>query len=252
MDSVPAPGDAPKDSFQSTRWTLVLAAGQSEIMPTSAYRALSELCRIYWRPLYLFLRRQGVGPEDAQDLTQSFFAELIQDRSFRRADRDKGRFRSFLLGALKHFVADVRGIMSAKKRGGGRTHEVFDADAADELEAQIAANEKWDASAVFDREWAAALLRQSIERLAQECALTGKSSLFEDLRPYLAGATDEVIPYNQLSQKLRRGVATLRSDVARLRTRYRAILREEVRGTVLNPAEVDEELRYLRQVIARA
>src|SRR5262249_49729652 len=103
MDSVPAEGEAPKNSFQSTRCALVLAAGESKVMPTNAHRALSELCRIYWRPLYLFLRRQGVGPEDAQDLTQSFFAELIQDRSFRRADRDKGRFRSFLLGALKHF-----------------------------------------------------------------------------------------------------------------------------------------------------
>ncbi|HEY2713344.1 MAG TPA: hypothetical protein VGI60_12580 [Chthoniobacterales bacterium] len=252
MDSVPAAGNAPKDSFQSTRWTLVLAAGHSQAMPTNAHQALSELCQIYWRPLYLFLRRQGAGAEDAQDLTQSFFAELIRDRSFRRADRTKGRFRSFLLGALKHFAADARDSLATQKRGGGQRHEVFDAHAADELEAQIVANEKWDASAVFDREWAAALLHQSIERLAQECALTGKSALFLGLRPYLSGVTEEMIPYDELSQRFRRGVPTLRSDVARLRTRYRAILREEVRGTVADPAEVEDELRYLRQVIAQA
>ena len=111
--------------------------------------------------------------------------------------------------------------------------------------------EKWSATALYDREWAAALLRQTLDRLAQESALAGRAALFDALRAYLAGTSDEAIPYEQLSQRLHRNAATLRSDVARLRTRYRAILREEVRGTVVEPGEVDDELRYLWQVIAQ-
>jgi RNA polymerase sigma-70 factor (ECF subfamily) len=210
------------------------------------------LCRIYWRPLYLFLRRQGHSPADAQDLTQGFFAELISDRMLRRADRDKGRFRSFLLGALKHFVADVRDGDQAQKRGGGKTRELFDEHVIAEVEAQVTTAERWNATALFDREWAAALLRQTLDRLAHECAIAGKPALFEALCPYLAGTSDEAIPYEEITQRLHRGAGTLRSDVMRLRTRYRAILREEVRGTVLEPGEVDDELRYLCQVLAQA
>ena len=108
----------PAEQFVSTRWTVVLAAGDSRLSSDRVLDALSELCRIYWRPLYLFLRREGISAEDAQDLTQGFFAELIRDRSYLRADREKGRFRSFLLGALKHFVADARDRERAQKRGG--------------------------------------------------------------------------------------------------------------------------------------
>ncbi len=229
----------------------MLAAGDSQLPSSEAWNALSDLCRIYWRPLYLFLRREGLAPEDAQDLTQGFFAELIRDRTYRRADRAKGRFRSFLLGALKHFVADVRDGHQAQKRGGGKIHELFDEHALAEAEAQMKTAENWSASALFDREWAAALLRQTLDRLAQESALAGRAALFDVLRPYLAGTGDDTIPYDQLSQRLHRNAATLRSDVARLRTRYRAILREEVRGTVVEPGEVDNELRYLWQVIAQ-
>jgi DNA-directed RNA polymerase specialized sigma24 family protein len=238
--------------FVSTRWTIVLRAGDSQLPSADAGRALSDLCRIYWRPLYLFLRREGIGSEDAQDLTQGFFATLIRDRSYRRADREKGRFRSFLLGALKHFVADARDLAHAQKRGGGAVHELFDQKAIDEVEAQVQTAEQWSASVLFDREWAAALLRQTLDRLAQECAIAGKAALFDNLRTYLAGTNDEAIPYEEMSQRLHRNSATLRSDVARLRTRYRAILREEVGGTVLEPAEVDDELRYLCQVLAQA
>ncbi len=176
---------------------------------------------------------------------------LIRDRSYRRADREKGRFRSFLLGALKHFVADARDGRMAQKRGGGKIHELFDEYAVAEVEAQVQSGVNWTASALFDREWAAALLRQTLDRLAQESALAGRTVLFDALRPFLAGAGDATIPYEKLSQQLHRSAVTLRSDVNRLRTRYRAILREEVRGTVLEPEEVDDELRYLFQVIAQ-
>ena len=112
---------------------------------------------------------------------------LIRDRTYRRADREKGRFRSFLLGALKHFVADARDVAQAQKRGGGKVHELFDQAAIAEVEAQVHGAERWSSSALFDREWAAALLRQTLDRLAQECAIAGKAGLFKGLRDYLAG-----------------------------------------------------------------
>ncbi|HEY1582645.1 MAG TPA: hypothetical protein VGF73_06065 [Chthoniobacterales bacterium] len=248
-DRVPALLDG---KFVSTRWTMVFRAGDSQQPSAAAGEALSDLCRIYWRPLYLFLRREGIGSEDAQDLTQGFFAELISDRAFRRADREKGRFRSFLLGALRHFVADAQDGMQAQKRGGGQIRELFDERVIAEVEKQVAIAGAWNATALFDREWAAALLRQTMDRLAQECALAGKPALFAAVRLYLAGTSEEAVPYEEIALRLNRGAGTLRSDVARLRIRYRTILREEVRGTVLEPGEVDEELRYLCQVLALA
>ncbi|HEY3663706.1 MAG TPA: hypothetical protein VGL24_11180 [Chthoniobacterales bacterium] len=238
--------------FASTRWTMVLRAGDSQQPSAAVGQALSDLCRIYWRPLYLFLRREGIGSEDAQDLTQGFFAMLIRDRTYRRADRERGRFRSFLLGSLKHFVADARDMAKAEKRGGGAVHELFDQAAVEEVEQQMETLQHWSPTVLFDREWAAALLRQTLDRLAQECALAGKAALFENLRPHLAGTSDEAIPYHDISQKLHRNTTTLRSDVGRLRARYRAILREEVGGTVTEPGEVDDELRHLFQVLAQA
>ncbi len=236
--------------FAATRWTVVVAAGEPDSASPTAGAALSELCRIYWRPLYLFLRREGWGAEDAQDLTQGFFAELIRDRSYRRADREKGRFRSFLLGALRHYAADARAGQRAQKRGGGKVHEPFDEKAIVEMEANVLGAEKSSPSVLFDREWAAALLRHTLDRLAQENALAGKSTLFESLRPHLIAAGEESTPYDELVARLHRPAATLRKDVNRLRARYRAILREEVRGTVLRPEAVDDEIRYLCQVIA--
>lgn len=237
--------------FASTRWTVVAAADNSQLPTANAEQALSDLCRIYWRPLYLFIRRKNFPTADAQDLTQAFFAELIRDRSYRRADREKGRFRSFLLGALKHFLSDTQTSEGAQKRGGGIIPEPFDEEAIAELEEQVPLAAQRDPHALFDREWAAALLRQTLERLADECTLAGKGALFDALHPYLAGTSDEAIPYEEISRRINRNAATLRSDVARLRLRYRALLREEVQGTVLDADEVDAELRYLCQVLAR-
>ena len=156
---------------------MVLEAGDSATASAHALSALSELCQIYWRPLYAFLRKQGYGSEDAQDLTQGFFADLIETRAYARADREKGRFRSFLLGALKHFIADARDREQALKRGGGMVLEKLDEKAIAEAEAQIARAAKWQASEVYDSEWARSLLRQALGRVAQECALAGKSEL---------------------------------------------------------------------------
>ncbi len=252
MESRPEGTATRSASFQATRWTLILAATGNDGTASQAHQALSELCRIYWRPLYLFLRREGHSAEDAQDLTQGFFLELVRDRMYLRAQRERGRFRSFLLGALRHYVSDARTSERAQKRGGGLLREIFDEQAIAEVEAQVAASRRWSAGALYDREWAAALLRQTLDRLAEECSIAGKASLFEGLRPYFAGAKEESIPYDEISRRFHRAGATLRSDVSRLRMRYRAILREEVRGTVIEPGEVDDELRYLFQVIAEA
>src|ERR1700738_4095571 len=137
---VPTNGTEPNERdglFASTRWTVVLEAGDSAAASAQSLSALSELCQIYWRPLYLFLRREGYGSDDAQDLTQGFFADLIQTRSYARADRERGRFRSFLLGALKHFVADARDRGRAQKRGGGIIPEELNDKAIAQIEAQV-------------------------------------------------------------------------------------------------------------------
>lgn len=241
---------AAAESFQSTRWTLVLAAGGEDATPSQSHEALSELCRIYWRPVFLFLRRNGHSPADAQDLTQGFFADLIESRSYSRADREKGRFRSFLLGALKHFVSDARAREQAQKRGGGKIAEPFDEAAIAEAEKQVAQNERWDLHQVYDRAWAEALLRQGLLRLGEEWRFAGKAVLFEALKSHLSPGIEEAVPYQEIAARLGRAAATLRKDVERLRNRYGQILRDEVQGTVTDPAEVDDELRYLCRTIA--
>ena len=236
--------------FASTRWTIVRQAADSETSSEHALAALSELCQIYWRPVYLFLRRQGIAQHHAEDLTQGFFADLIENRAYAKADEMKGRFRSFLLGTLKHFLAHARDHDRAQKRGGGSVPVQLDEATISEAETHAARCRKWSADGMFEREWAASLLRQAIERLAQEYAIAGKSALFEALKAHLTAGTAAGAPYEEMAKRLGRAVATLRSDVARLRARYRAILREEVRGTLLDPRDVDDELRHLRQAMA--
>ena len=237
-------------SFVSTRWTIVLEASGSQTPPDHALSALSELCRIYWRPIFLFLRRQGSNPDEAQDLTQGFFEHLIESRAYARADREKGRFRSFLLGSLKHFVAHERAFDRTQKRGGGMILSHLDTAAIAQADAHALETNGWSAERVYEREWAESLLRQALDRLAKECALAGKDQLFEQLSSHLSVTSEAAVPYAQISARLGRPIATLRSDVLRLRSRYRAILREEVRGTVAEASDVDPELRYLCEVLA--
>jgi DNA-directed RNA polymerase specialized sigma24 family protein len=238
--------------FASTRWSVVRQAADSQTSSEHALGALSELCQAYWRPVYLFLRRQGISQDDAQDLTQSFFADLIEHRVFARADEMKGRFRSFLLGTLKHFLAHARDRERAQKRGGGTIPVQLNDAAISEAESHAARCNSWSADGVFDREWAASLVRQALHRLGQECAVAGKSKLFGYLMPYLAATEESTTAYEEMARRLHRPVTTLRSDVARLRVRFRTILREEVRGTVAGPPEVDEELLYLCRAFAAA
>ena len=149
-------------SFASTRWTVVRQAADSQTASQHALSALSELCQIYWRPVYVFLRRQGIPQHDAQDLTQGFFAELIDSRAYTRADPMKGRFRSFLLGTLKHFVAHSRDHDRAQKRGGDNTPVQSDDAALSEPEMYASRCKDWSADGIFDREWAASVARQAV------------------------------------------------------------------------------------------
>ena len=233
-------------AFAATHWSVVLAAQGST---TAAQAALDKLCRTYWRPIYGFVRRQGVGPEEAKDLTQGFFAHLIESRAYTRADPERGRFRAFLLGALKYFIADERKRERAQKRGGGAALLPLDQAAIAEAEARAGGLERWSAERVYEQEWALTLLRRALKRLAEECALAGKRDLFESLKSHLSPGSGTRVPYGQIATRLGRSAGTLRSDVARLRERFGAILREEVQSTLLDAADVDGELHYLCETL---
>ena len=238
-----------ESSFASTRWTVVRQAADSQTASQHALSALTELCQIYWRPVYVFLRSHGATQHDAQDLTQGFFAGLIENRAYARADPTKGRFRSFLLGTLKHFVAHARDRGRAQKRGGVNVPVQLDEAAISEAEIFASRSSHWSADGVFEREWAASLARQALDRLRQEYELGGKAALFEALKSRLTAGESTAISYDELANRLGLTAAHLRVNVTRLRARYRAILREEVGGTVVDPRDVDEELRFLRQVM---
>src|SRR5437867_4215590 len=196
--------------FASTRWTMVIDAGASQTPPAQALSALSELCRIYWRPIFLFLRRQGSNPHDAQDLTQGFFAHLIESRAYARADPEKGRFRSFLLGALKHFVAHARAHDQRQKRGGGMILAPLDTAAIAEADARAVSLQTWSAERVYEREWAETLLRRALDRLAEECALAGKDELFKQLNSHLSVSSEATGSYEEMALRLGRPVTTVR------------------------------------------
>ena len=241
--------DSELRSFGTTRWTLVQEAAVSgETQVASA--ALEELCRMYWRPVYAFVRGQGIEMHDAQDLTQGFFARFIASRSYARAHREKGRFRSFLLGALKNFLADERDRLRTQKRGNGTLPVQLTDAAIAEAEVIAAREPQGNADLLYAREWAATVLHRALQRLADECEIAGKAELFGALKSHLATASQTPVAYGEIAVRLHRPVATLRSDVSRLRVRYRAILREEVRATVCDSADVDEELRLLHAAIA--
>ena len=241
--------EAREKLFAPTRWTLILEAGGSESSDQTR-GALTQLCTIYWRPVYLFLRRQGHNPDDAQDLTQGFFAYLIETRFYMQADPDKGRFRSFLLGALKHFLANKRDHEQAQKRGRGVDFVPMSAGAEHEVNEMIARSYRLNAEDSYEREWAVTLLRRVITLLEEECRVAGKSRLFHALKGYLGAEGTNALSYEEISKELSRSVISLRKDVSRFRHRYRSLLREEVRQTVANEDEVDAELRYLRVAMA--
>ncbi len=205
--------------------------------------ALASLCRAYWFPLYAFLRRQGLGAQDAEDVTQGFFAHLLGKGALARVDRAKGRFRTFLLASLKHFLADERDRANALKRGGGVAAISLDAVAAEERYA-LEPRDELSPDRLFDRRWAVAVIEQALARLGAEYAAAGKGALFEALRPLLS-SPGEARPYAEIGARFSMNEGAVKIAVHRLRQRYGAALRAEIAETVGTAEEVDAELRHL-------
>lgn len=227
--------------FATTRWTVVRAAGQAESPLVD--EALESLCSAYWFPLYAYVRRHGFPKEEAEDLTQAFFAKLLDRRDFSGLARENGRFRAFLLVAMKHFLANERDRAGRLKRGGTITHLSLDWQSAD-TQFQIADGRQVPPDEAFDREWALALLERVIVRLRGDWAAEGKAERFEQLKVFLTSGKGE-IRYAEAAASIGMDESGLRVTVHRLRKSYRSMLREEVAGTLSDPAMVEEELAVL-------
>jgi RNA polymerase sigma factor (sigma-70 family) len=234
--------------FGQTHWSVVLsAAGRQN--PAQAVESLEKLCTLYWRPLYAYIRRQGESPHDAQDLTQEFFLRLLKKDYLNAVDQGKGRFRSFLLAALKHFLSNERDKARAQKRGSGQsplpldftgeeTHLTF--QPADNITPEI----------LFERRWATTLLEQALARLRQEYTGQGEESLFEKLKTTLTEGRGS-LAYSGLAAGLNLSEAAVKMAVHRLRQRYRECLRPEIAQTVATTDEIEDELRYVMGVFAK-
>lgn len=237
----------PGDIFATTHWTVVLTAGRRHT--PQADRALEELCRAYWFPLYAYVRRRGHAKEDAEDLVQAFFARFLAKNYLQGLNAERGRFRAFLLASLKHFLANEWDKSQRQKRGGGAAHLPLDWPTAD-TQFQLAASVELNPEQAFDREWALALLARVIERLRAECAAQDQARTFEVLKPFLT-VGKSAIPYPQAAAELGFSESAARSAVHRLRRRYRKVLREEIAQTLSDPANVAEEMQALFSAFAR-
>ncbi len=240
-DSSVFPASEAPRQFASTRWSLVAAAGQRDSPESAA--ALASLCQLYWYPLYAYARRRLPTPEDAQDLTQGFFAVLLEKEYLRQADRQRGSFRSFLLTAFKHYLAKERDRANAQKRGGGLAHLPLDFQAG-ERRYQLEPTHAADAEALYERRWALTLLEQTLARLRDELTRAGKERWFEALKATLTGE-DAPRPYAELAGELGVSAEAVKVTVYRLRRRYAELLRTEIAQTVGSEAEVEDELRSL-------
>jgi len=231
--------------FVTTHWSVVLTAGDSNT--TIAHEALAKLCQTYWFPLYAFVRRRGFSPPDAEDLTQEFFARFLEHKWVGNADREKGRFRTFLLSALNHFLANEWDKARAQKRGGGSTPLPLEFNAAETRYVREPADNVTPEQH-FERRWALTLLETVVNRLRTEYEQDGKADLFTALNPCLVGDRTSQ-PYEELARELGVSEGAVKSAVHRLRQRYRQLLRDEIAQTVAGPGEVDEELNHLIAVL---
>ena len=227
-------------SFHTTRWTIVMSAAQSQA--PGAQSALAQLCRNYWYPLYLFARRRGYSSDDAQDMTQGFFLHLLEHRALAGVDRLKGKFRSFLLASFQNHLSDQADHTRRLKRGGDKEFVQLDVEEA-EQRYRLEPAECFTAEKMFDARWAMTLLAQALNRLHQEYATEGKTSIFETLEVFLDPANSTAAPsYEEVAKRLQVSTGGVKTLIHRLRKRYAALLREEVGRTVSDAAEVDEEI----------
>ncbi len=249
LHELTANGSAPRiqkgeAQFTTTHWSMVLdAQGESPI----AQEALEKLCRAYWRPIYGFVQRQGIGPEEAKDITQGFFADLLEHKSLAAVRKEKGRFRSYLLGALKYFLADERRRMMAIKRGKGQVLIPLEELRADER-TEIELTDRLTADHIYERRWASTVLARVLDLLKNEYRAAGNAGLFDSLKQLLPdepGAPTQA----DIAAQLDMSANAVRQAFYRFRHRYQSLLREEISHTVATPGDVEDELRHLIAVV---
>jgi len=227
--------------FATTHWSVVMAAGRPK--SASYQQALETLCKTYWFPLYVYLRRQGYDSHQAEDYTQAFFAGLLARRGLRLADPKRGRFRSFLLTSLKHFLSNERARARAKKRGGGRKVLSLDFQNA-ESQYALEPRDELSPEKLFERSWALTVLARTMARLQAEAVSTNKRKLFDHLKIFLT-AEKSSVPYRDAAAELDMTEGAVRVAIHRLRRRYRELLRDEIAQTVTSDDQIDEEIRDL-------
>jgi len=232
--------------FATTRWDLVVTSAETHL--PGAGQALSDLCRTYWAPLYAFVRRRGYAPADAEDLVQGFFAQFLHDRAVKKADRQRGRFRTFLLSSMENYLANEWDRQQAAKRGGDIHFVGLDEFAAAEREATGGAANV-SPELVFDRRWAQAIVDAALKDLRTEAEERGKGKVFEELKAFI---TSDGASYENVATRLGLSLSAVKTAIHRLRANFRALVRREVARTVSSPDEVDDELRYLSSVLASA
>ena len=232
--------------FLTTHWSVVLRAGRSD--STCARDALAQLCQTYWYPLYAYVRRRGYSPQDAQDLAQEFFARLLEQNSVAKVCPELGKFRSFLLASLNHFLANEWDKAQAKKRGGGQPLIRLD-DRSAESRYALEPTEEATPDKLFERRWALTLLECVLARLRKEFVTAGKARLFERLKGFMTGEGGDA-SYAQVGNELDMSESNVKVAVHRLRRRYRDLLRDEIAQTVASPAEVEDEIRHLFSALA--
>lgn len=240
------------ERFATTRWSVVLSCADSTVGEDVARKALAELCKTYWRPIFAFICRRGHSVPDAQDLTQDFFLMILEGSLLKRADPSRGRFRSLLLKALQNFLVDDVIKKHARKRGGDMKFVSWDewmAEAPSHLSISAHEAETWPAEKIYDVRWAATAVEHALRRLGEECEIRGRRRVFDVLSGCLAAEREDV-SYQKLSKTLGVPETAVKRLVHQLRVRYRELLREEVAQTVEKLDDVDEELRYLCAALA--
>jgi len=247
-----AEGSRSPDQFSTTRWSVVLACADSGADEETARKALADLCKTYWRPIFAFVCRRGYSVPDAQDLTQDFLLLVLEGDLLKRADPNRGGFRSLLLKALQNFLNDATKWKRARKRGGDVKFVSWDewmAEAPSHLAIAAHDAETWPAERIFDVRWAATTVEHALRRLGEECEARGRRRVFDVLSDCLAAEREDV-SYPKLSKTLGVSETSVKQLVYQLRQRYRALLRDEVAQTVEKPEDIDEEVRYLCAALA--
>ena len=231
-------------AFATTQWTMLAEAARDG--DAESERALAKLCETYWPPVYAFIRRSGKPPEDAKDLTQGFFASLLEKRHFAGADKSKGKFRTYLLGAVKFFLSDERAHANAQKRGGGSAHLSIDAEEAEHWMGNLLVDEATP-DLLFDRQWIRTVIANVTQALSDDYEGRGNGDLFEEIKAFLIGGRQERT-YSQIATEHGISESAVKMSVKRLRERFGERLREKIAETVDSDDEVDGEIRALMAI----